>query len=182
MGLKEENLRLATVKAIADAIAGIIAEMREEHFNLLLEQYEADGNKQFSVKLPSGDKVATITLTEQRRSFEIKDDRAFLRWMQDNRPESVETVTVPPQPELVYESVKPRAIRSLLNRLDWADGHCVDSDTGEIVDGVVYCPAGRPKTFSVRYEADGRERVIDAWRQGELAELLGPDVLPQIGG
>jgi hypothetical protein len=181
MSVRDDNLKLALTKAIADVVSEAMAHMRNEHFNVLLEQYEDAGTKQFSVKLPDGTKVATITLTEQKEAYEVTDEVAFLQWMRRQDPDGIETVTVPPQPEWTYEQVKDRTKAATLKRLEHVGDMPFDPITGELVEGVTYRPAGRPKGFQVRYESEGRAQVIDAWRTGALAELVGSDVLPQIG-
>ena len=181
MSLRDDNLRLALTKAIADIIAESMVSLRAEHFNVLLEQYEEVGTKQFTVKLPDNTKVATITLAEQKETYEVVDEVAFLNWARQASPESVETITAPPVPALEYEQVKPSARAALLKRLDHSGYLPFDPQTGEVPDGVEYRPAGRQKSFSVRYEPEGRAQVVDAWRTGALADLVGNDVLPQIG-
>lgn len=181
MSLREDNLRLALTKAIADVIADAISQMRSDHFQVLLEQYEDVGTKQFTVKLPDNTKVATITLAEQKESYDVVDEAAFLDWVRQVSPESVETITAPPVPAMEFDQVKPSARTTLLKRLEHSGYLPFDPVTGEVPDGVEYTPAGRPKSFSVRYEPEGRAHVIDAWRTGQLAELVGDDVLPRIG-
>ena len=55
------------------------------------------------------------------------------------------------------------------------------TDDGEPVAGVEYVPAGTPKSFTVRYAPGGQERVIEAWRSGELAGIEPGKNLPRIG-
>jgi hypothetical protein len=183
VSLRDENLRIALTKAIADAMAGAMAKLREAHFATLLEQYDEVGTKQFSVALPDGTKVATITLTEKKEAFEVTDEIAFLTWAQENLPEdAIHEVVVPPVPEMRFIEVDPKAQAALIKRLDHRGDLAFDPETGQAVDGITYRPAGRPSQFAVTYvnKDEGRERLIDAWRAGDLAELVGTDVLPAI--
>lgn len=180
MSLRESNLRLALTKAIADTIAEHLVEMRQEHFEALLEQYTENGIKQFSVKLPDGTKAATVTLSEQKAVYEVTDAAKFLDWARAKRPEAIETIQVPAQEAYEYDQVNKRAEERLLKSLDHQGDLPFDAVTGEIVEGVTYRPAGRPKSFSIRFETDGRAKVLDAWRVGDLAEIAGTDVLPRI--
>lgn len=183
MNLKDENASFALLKAVGDAIQGHIAETRVDHLATLLEHYDEDGSPKFTVRLPDGTKVATIILPEAKESFEVQNEVAFLEWVWENRPDLVEEVHVPPQVAMDYEQVSVTGRAQLLKGLSAGpDGIAFDSQTGLVVEGVAYKPAGRPTSFSVRYETEGRERVIDAWRTGELQHLVGSDVLPQIGG
>jgi len=185
MNLRERNLQLALLKAVADAVQKAMAELREDHLVTLLDSYDNVGVKAFVVKLP-GDpslKVATITLAEQKEAYEVTDEKAFLKWSAANRPDSVETVITPTVRKRTFKQVNPRAQTAYLKELRPGDGGIAfDPTNGEVVEGVTYRPAGRPKSFAVRYETEGRDRLIDAWRLGELADIVGSDVLPQIGG
>jgi hypothetical protein len=178
VSLRDENLRLAVTKAVADVIYGAMAEMRDGHFDVLMAGYEEEGNKQFTVKLPDGTKIATITLVEQKEAFEVGDPVAFLEWMKEHRPDSIETVT---QPAWEYCQVTPRSQTAMLKRLDFNNGVVFDRETGEVPDGVAHLPAGRPKGFQVRYEPKGREDAIEAWRSGTLDELMGATDVLRIG-
>ena len=102
--------------------------------------------------------------------------------MREHRPNSIEEVVVPPQPELRYEAVSERSKAALLRSLAHDGPIAFEAKTGEVVGGIRYMPAGRASSFQVRFETEGRARVIDAWRTGQLAGLVGTDVLPQIEG
>lgn len=180
MNLRDDNLRLALTKAIADVIAESMATMRADHFDVLMQHYEDSGTKSFTVKLPDGTKVASITLSEQKESYDVVDDAAFLDWAREHDPDMVRTISAPPVPALEYQEVKPAAKAAFLRRLQHSGSLPFDPVTGEVPDGVEYKPAGRPKSFSVRYEPDGRAQVIDSWRTGQLTDLVGSDVLPRI--
>lgn len=181
MSLRDQNLHLALMKAIADAVSGFMAELREDHLQTLLQHYDDTGSKSLAVNLPDGTKVATISLPEGKEFFEVHDEVAFLQWAKENRPELVETVVVPPQPEMTFEKVDPSKAKKFLAGLDHQGDLPFDPKTGEVPEGVTYKPVGRPKSFQVRYEPEGRDRVIDAWQGGELAELFGSSMFPQIG-
>ena len=77
--IRDRNLVLALTKAIADIIAEGVGGLRSEHLVDLLEEYEDSGNAHFSVKLPDGTKVATITLPEKKKTYEVDDKITFLK-------------------------------------------------------------------------------------------------------
>lgn len=182
MGLRDENLGIILLKAIADSVDDHMKKVRAGHFEVLKAVYDEDGTKAFSVNLADGTKVANVTLPEGKAFFEVSDQVAFLDWAKANLPDAIETVVVPPIPEMTFEQVDTAKVNAYLKNLTHGDeGIAFDPKTGEIVDGVTYRPAGRPKNFTVTYVGEGRERVIDAWRTGQLAGLVGNDVLPQIG-
>jgi len=182
MSMRDDNLRLTLMKAVADTVAKFMAEAREQRLPDLLDFYDDNGSKSLSVRLPDGTKVATISLPEKKEFFEVTDKVAFLTWAREHHPEWIETVVVPPQPEITYEEVSETQANRYLKGLAHQGDVAFDGKTGEVVDGVTYHPKGRPTSFSVLWEGEGKERIIDAWRTGQLAEIVGTDVLPQIEG
>jgi len=181
MSLRDQNLHMALMKAIADAVSGFMGDLREEHLDTLLRYYDDTGSKSLAVNLPDGTKIATITLPEGKEFFEVHDEVAFLEWVKANHPNLLEEVVVPPQPEMRFQRVEPAKAKKFLAGLDHEGELPFDPATGEVPDGVTYKPVGRPKSFQVRYESEGRDRVIAAWQQGDLTQLFGSGMFPQIG-
>ena len=189
MSLREQNLTFAFLKAVADAVEAELRRMRDDHTATLVEEWREEGSKSWNVRLPGGPKVATITLSEPKATSTVVDEVAFLEWCEANRSDAVETATTPaiPAVEAVparsYRRVAPKAQTALLAGFKpIPSGDLVDPDTGSLVDGVKHAPAGEPKSFSVRYETDGRDALALAYRAGELDHLASGSVLPQIGG
>lgn len=192
MSLREKNLRMAFLKAVADAVEAELRALRNDHVTDLVQAWRDEGSKSWNVRLPgTTTKVATITLPEPQPSTDVVDEAAFLAWCKANRPDAVDAEiipavprqVIPAQPETRREVVNPKAQTEILAGLKPADGgECVDPATGTLVDGVKYTPAAEPKSFSVRYEKDGREALALAYRRGELDSLTSGTALPQIGG
>lgn len=187
MSLRDKNLRMAFLKAVADAVEAELRALRNDHVADLVQEWRDEGSKSWNVRLPgTTTKVATITLSEPKPTTDVVDEAAFVAWCKENRPDAVEvqvTPFIPAQPETRREVVNPRVQAEILSGLKPADGgECVDPDTGTLVDGVKYTPAAEPKSFSVRYEKDGREALALAYRRGELDSLTSGTALPQIGG
>ena len=176
MTSKQVNLEFLLKKTIADLVKDEITENRKDVFEVLLEQYDSTGSKQFVVKLPNGDKVATFTVTEPKPRERI-DDEKVIDWLIENGyVDQVITKTVPAREE---RAVKTGALGAIGAELT-DDGYYV-TPAGEIVEGIEQIPAERPKSFTVRY-ADklAPARIIRAWRGGELSEVDAGDVLPQL--
>jgi hypothetical protein len=57
------------------------------------------------------------------------------------------------------------------------DYSAVLPETGEVVPGVEYRPAPKPKSFQLRYKPGGREAIAQAWRQRRLPTIEG---LPEV--
>ena len=176
MTSKQVNLEFLLKKTIADLVKDEITENRKDVFEVLLEQYDNTGSKQFVVKLPNGDKVATFTVAEPKPRERIDDDK-LIDWLIENGyGDQVITKTVPAREE---RAVKTGALSAIGAELT-DDGYYV-TPAGEIVEGIEQVPAERPKSFTVRY-ADklAPARIIRAWRSGELSEVDAGDVLPQL--
>lgn len=194
MNVKDKNLRLALLKAMADAIAEEMAAERAEHTAMLRAQYDESGVKSFDVKLPGGGKVGTISLSIPKPSTAVVNTDAFVEWCRENlptavtatvipaMPERTETIVIPATPERTVYTVDDKMTDALLKGarpVDPAGGMVVDED-GTVIDGVEYRPAGDPKSFSVRYEAGGRDALAVAYRGGELDHLVGGSILPAL--
>jgi len=193
LNLKDRNLRIALLKAVTEDIADRMDAEKDLHRTELVERYEDEGTKSFDVKLPNGAKVAAISLSVPKPTTTVVDDEALLKWARDNAPELVTEAVIPGVPAHFVEAVPERVefvldrkrVTELLGRVkpaDAAGGEVVDPDTGSLVEGVVYTPGAAPKSFSVRYEPDGREALALAYRAGELNDLLVGTPLPAIEG
>ncbi|HAP89100.1 MAG TPA: hypothetical protein DCR15_04700, partial [Arthrobacter bacterium] len=62
--IKTDNLRIALIKAYADALGDFLKEARDEHLEQLLTRYEEEGTKSFDIRLPDNTKIGAITLPQ----------------------------------------------------------------------------------------------------------------------
>lgn len=190
---KDDNLRFALLKSMVDAATEELAEMREKHIGPLLERYDEEGTKSFSVRLPgTGALIGALTLPEPKDKYEVTDEAAFTAWFADNHPDAVTTEVIPGEPERTVvlpatpdetvTTINPKHRTAIMKALDQDDdGKIVDTVTGSFVDGVTFSPGKRPDKFSVTYEPKGRELLAAAYRTGELNSLVGGTTLPAIG-
>lgn len=190
MTVRDRNLRFALLKAVADAINTELAAEREDHTFSLVEKYEDEGTKSFDVKLPSGVKVATISLSVPKASTEVVDEDALVAYAKASAPwllkevHHPETPAIPAQPAWTEEVLDREALGEWIKGVkpvESTGGSVVDPDSGEIVTGILHTPEGKPRSFSVRYATDGRDALALAWRAGELEHLTSGSVLPALG-
>ena len=175
--MKTANLRFLLQKTIADQIAKEIKTNRDEVIEQLLELYDDTGSKSFVVKLPDGEKVATYTIVEPKPK-EAVDEAALIEWLEENGyGDQVLTVEVPATTRKALKTGCLGAIGAELTD----DGIYV-TPAGEVVEGIEMQAPPAPSSFRVAYEGgdEGRARVIEAWKNGELESINPGDPLPQI--
>lgn len=179
--LKERNLTFLLMKTLTDVVKTETDKGRADLMEVLLEQYGETGNKSYSVHIPGAEKVATFTIAEPKPTHKV-DPAALLAWCQENRPDLVETIEHPAVEAHTEHRLRDDVEKVITKEYDLAQNTYYVNADGEPVDGVEYVPAGTPKSFTVRFEKQGQERVIEAWRAGELAGIEPGKNLPQIGG
>lgn len=168
MSLRDRAALVALAKVVGEAIKDGDVQARSTVLTDLLSMWEETGVKSLIVRLPGTDtKVATITLTEPKDRAVIDDPQALLAWVEANRPDEVVTTT----------AIRSSFEKWLLDNVTLDDECCllVDKETGESVEipGLSVREAGKPTTFSLRFEPDGRELVRQAALGGaSLAPLL----------
>lgn len=178
--LKEQNLRFLLMKTLTDMVKTETDAGRAELMEVLLEQFNDIGTKSFSIGIPGAEKVATFTIAEPKPGHKV-NDAELLAWCQEHRPDLVETIEHPPVDPWTEYKLADGVEKAITSKYKLAGTVYVDEDMVP-VDGVEYIPAGTPKSFTVRYEKGGQERVIEAWRSGELGHITPGQSLPQIGG
>lgn len=176
---KAQNLRFLLMKTIADLAKSLTDDERKNVQASLLELFEATDSKSFAVRIPGGEKVATFTLNEPSPKNKI-DSEALLDWARTNRPDLVETVYHPATEAWQEQRLCVSAEAEIVRDFKLAGTSYITAD-GEPVVGIEYVPSGAPKSFTVRYEKGGQERVIEAWRDGELPGIDLGGSLPMIG-
>lgn len=114
----------------------------------------------------SGRKLASVTMTTGATRAKVTDEDKLARWVSENHPSEVETVT----------RVRPAYLEQLKSQAKKA-GHPVDPTTGEEIPGLEVT-TGEPHP-TVRPVDGARDILADAWQRGELT--LG-EVLQLPGG
>lgn len=179
MSLKDDILRFTLMKTLSDLVKGEADEVRAELFPDLLEQFNELGTKSFTVKVPGAEKVATFTISEPKPATKV-DPKALILWCELNRPDLLTDVEHPAVEAWTQTVLANGAEKEIMSTCPLV-GDTFYTPEGEAVEGITYIPAGTPKSFTVRYEKGGQERVIQAWRDGDLAGIEPGKNLPQIG-
>ncbi|QIG57725.1 Ku-like dsDNA break binding protein [Arthrobacter phage Shoya] len=177
--LKDKNLRFLLMKTLADLVAAEVGDARGELMEDLLGQFDDLGVKSFTVKIPGAEKVATFTIAEPKPTTKV-DGPTLLDWCRANRPELTKVIEHPAKEAWEEVVLADDALKVLSDELALAGEDFYTTD-GEQVPGLKYVAAGRPKSFSVKYEKGGQDRVIQAWRDGDLAGIEPGRNLPSIG-
>lgn len=166
MGLKDDATRVTVLRALRDAVDAEYETARREVLDGLRSARADLGLKSIRVELPDGSPVAVITLVEPRAAVTVTDEPAFTKWVEQNHPGEVETLT----------RVRPAWRERFLASLDPGEtpGPVADPQTGEVVPGLAARKPAEPRSFSLRPVPGGREQVARAWRSGalDLREVL----------
>jgi hypothetical protein len=195
-GLMEQNLRFALLKAIADAAAKEVGNLRADHLTPLLKRYKAEGTTSYKVRVPGQNGtdvlVATISLAVPKDSIEVTDLDAFTKWAEVNHPDMVHKEFVPGEPERTIVvpatedrwdvTLAPKKQAAVMKQLTVAEEGVVDPSTGTVVEGVTSVPGRDPNSFAVTYEGDGRDQLAAAYQAGRLDHIVAGSTLPQIAG
>ena len=112
--------------------------------------------------LPDGILLGKVTKTRGRATPTVKDEAAFLRWVQDNHPEEIEPTVRAAYRTKVLESAK-------------VHGEAVDPSTAEVIPGV---ELGQGNPYISFRSAPGYQQVVaERWH-----EIAGPALLEADGG
>ena len=181
MTIKDETLRTALLGAMANLVKDANEAQRKRILEDLLGIYKDTGNKSWTITLPNGDKVATITLNESPAEAVVTNSDALLLWCKSNRPDLVETLSHPMIPAWDEERLTPHAVATIAKEYKLADTDYI-TDDGEPVEGVAFKPAPDPSKFTLSYVAKDRGKsVAQAWRDGFIPLELDDANLPQLG-
>ncbi|GAA1887637.1 hypothetical protein GCM10009837_06730 [Streptomyces durmitorensis] len=157
----------AVLKALADAVAARLRAVRTD----MQEALDATGGvRQVAATLPDGTEVAKISLTDPKAEAVVTDPDAFRDWVVKNAPSEIS--------RRVVTEVRDSYKALLLNQMTAAGRpEICDTETGvlETVPGVEV-RATRARSHSVRFAKAGKDAIGKAWRNGELAA----DLMPQL--
>ena len=151
-GLPELTRALAVVSVIADAAKTRKDELRAEILGIMQELGAASAN----ATLPDGTAVGKASTVEGKPKPVVISEDLLAEYVQQDSPSEV------------VVRVREAYRRALLDRLvPGPEGDAVDPETGVIVPGIRF-GEGTPYV-SMRFAKDGRENVLEALRQGQVA-------------
>lgn len=174
MSIKENNLEFVLKKTIADLVTDEVKADRAERFKELKKVFDDLGVDRFIVELPDGEKVAALSIMKPKPKLNINED-VLIGWLEANGYEDL--IIEKEIPARVERYISKDFIEDIgLQQLE--DGTFVTSD-GVPVDGVEFV-FPEPSSFTVRYEKGGQDRLVEAYKSGELAGISAGATLPQI--
>jgi hypothetical protein len=169
VSIKDDALYTVAIKALADFAKERLDEVRALMLDELVTFYDETGAKSVDVRLPDGTKVASIPLSFARDGFTVSLEDEFVA--------HVETVC-PMAVRKVVDSTWQRTYLASLQSTP--DGTVIDPATGEVVPGVAFVAGGAIKTYSVRWDGDGRDSTIAALRSGAIPGVLDASEIPAL--
>lgn len=141
-----DALYLAVLRVLGGRLA-IAKDLLNDNVN---DSWEV-GDRAVAV-LPSGKRVAQVTLTKGKVGAAVGNERDFLDWVREFHPSEIQTI------EQVNPAFKARILKAA-------------AQTGEDYPGVDL-RMGRPSPM-VKLDADADALIEEAWQSGELHELVG---------
>ncbi|MEZ0073642.1 hypothetical protein [Planotetraspora sp. GP83] len=209
--VKQTAEHLAMLDALHKFIGGELDQAKKDSAPLFAAAANLGGEKQIDLTLPDGTQVGTYNL-DQPEVLVVWDEPAVLEFTRRgakhnvyddvsgaalNYPDVVEFIKLT-HPGLVREAVRPAYLKLLEEQLD-EQGRLSDPKTGELVTVASrkrVDATGRGRFGWTRAKRDvpgGRERLVAAWRAGELrgrialdppvaAPAAGADQVPPQGG
>ena len=96
MNAREHALRIATLEALADAVAAEYAKARAEAEPVFAAKYADEGNDRQAVLLPSGEKVGQLTIKAPSPVVDMPEG-GLLEWCHEHFPAAVEEYIDPGQ-------------------------------------------------------------------------------------
>lgn len=177
--IREQNLRLALIKAYADDLAGFLKDARADLLDDLLRRYDEEGTKSFAVLLPNGQKVGQVTLPEAKAYDDVVDPASLFEWAEPKG--GIITDVIPAQAERNEKRINKAWLESLTkSAITTEDGQLIDPESGEVIPGVIRHPATVKTSFTVTYTKTGREELAQAYLSGDLNSIASGSALPQI--
>lgn len=171
MNLKDAGLDVATLAALHEVIGDALKAARAEAQDALKAEKARTGTRQITVDLPGGETVATITLVTPNPVAVVVDEAEFLTWAIKHCPSEIERRFV--------TEVRPAFLKALLKETSAAGApRWCDKTTGVIHDVPGVKLQGRAPYPRLEFTDTGREDVARAWRAGELAHVVLPELAP----
>lgn len=191
---REHALRVAVLDVLADEVnAGYKAARKEAE--PAFAEVRKGGTPQQEALLPDGTKIGLISIRGGGAAV-TPDEAAVTAWVREHNPEGIEDYLIPQAvqsadvvalvkayyPELVASRVRGPVHKALIDEARSGGGYVVDPDSGEkgkIADVAEGDPSG---AFAWRPGPEARDKIIAAWRHGDLRGVdLGPLALPAGG-
>ena len=152
LNARQHALRIATLEALADAVATEYAKARAEAEPVFAAKYADEGNDRQAVLLPSGEKVGQLTIKAPAPSVEMTGGKdALLDWCCEHFPAAVEEYIDPAKvnsadviaavrdklPDVIRYKVRPATAKALTEEIVKGNGLLADRRSGEAVEAAI---------------------------------------------
>ena len=154
--LRDLAFEIAAITTLVDYLDGKKDELRAQ-FAIAAAEAGADASK----AMLEGQEIAKISVVSPKAKPQIIDEIRFFNHIKTFQPHEIH--------EVVRESFR----KVWLERLCPHEDGAIDPWSGEIVDFVQF---GQSKGYiSTRFQPEGREKIINAFRDHKVALALGDD-------
>ena len=197
LSAREHALRIATLEALADAVAAEYEKARREAEPVFASKYADDGNDRQAVLLPDGTKVGQITIKAPAPAVDMPRD-ALLDWCCQHFPAAVEEYIDQAKvnsadviaavrdklPDALRYRVRSATAKALTEEIVKGGGKLADRATGEAGQVAAVTPGKATGAFAFTgaNSAERRERIMAELLAGRLQGVIGFGPLALPGG
>lgn len=143
-------LRIAALTILEERVKAARDEARQEIMQALNEL----GGDSVRAELPDGTRIGKVSISAPKPTPRVTDEEKFTAWVAQEFPS-----------EVVWH-VRDSFKRAILDKMRPTSFGAVYTETGEVVQGVTF--AERDPFTSCRFDAEGREALVDAMRAGQV--------------
>lgn len=192
MNPRQHGQRVAALRFIGDEVKKAANLTRSQAEAAFAAAHREAGTKSIDVTLDDGTPLGSIAIKVGEKTVKVYEPTLFklveamapgeiaeglrsgaeadpelLAWVRENRP------------ELLHRQIRDAYRAKVLKSAD-AKGRVVDKTTGELVKVLELTTAPRSGAFAYTPCAGADEAVMQAWRRGELADVLDAVLRPAI--
>lgn len=192
MNPRQHGQRVAALRVIGDEVKKAAATTRSQAETAFAAAHRETGMKSLDVSLDDGTSLGSIAIKVGKSTVKVYEPTLFklveatapgeiveelmpeagsdpelLAWVRENRP------------DLVQRKVRDSYRAKVLKGAD-AKGRALDRTTGELVKVLESSTGPRTGEFAYTPCEGAAEAVMNAWRRGELADVLDEVLRPAI--
>jgi hypothetical protein len=189
---KQHGQRVAALRFIGDEVKKAANLTRSQAETAFAAAHAETGMKSIDVTLDDGTALGSIAIKVGEKTVKVYEPTLFklvektapgeiaegLKPGADSDPELMAWVREN-RPELLHRQIRDSYRAKVLKSAD-AKGRVVDKTTGELVKVLESTTAPRSGAFAYTPCAGADEAVMQAWRRGDLADVLDDVLRPAI--
>lgn len=154
--LRDLAFEIAAMTTIVDYLDAKKDELRAQ-FAVAAAEAGSDASK----AILFGEEIAKISVVSPKPKAQVTNERAFLTHVKTFHPTEIE------------ETIRDGYRKLFVERLLPHDDGALDPDTGEVFDFIQF---GESKGYiSTRFQPEGRNKIIEAFKEHKVALQLGDD-------